>query len=202
MDASSGFSISIVPPHLAHRVFARGRSPSFSSSNLYLAWQLGQTMIIAFVSPPSAPATGPGGGREGILGRPVPIIQPAADAHRVRAARLESMERRLLVDSTRGGAVNGNLVRWAGDDDPEDDDAISSEDYSDTEIDAEDSDEEEEDEDDLEDDDEEDEDDDDEDDEDDDDEDEDDVEEDEEEDATEDEWDDDDDDEDEDEEEE
>ncbi len=32
--ASSGFSISMVPPHLAHRVLAVGRSPSFASSNL------------------------------------------------------------------------------------------------------------------------------------------------------------------------
>ena len=59
MAASSGFSISIVPPHFAHRVLARGRSPSFSSSNLYLAWQLGQTMIMQFLSPPSTPAETP-----------------------------------------------------------------------------------------------------------------------------------------------
>ena len=32
--ARSGFSISIVAPHLAHRVFAFGRSPSLDSSNL------------------------------------------------------------------------------------------------------------------------------------------------------------------------
>ncbi len=47
------------PPHFAQRVLARGRSPSFSSSNLYLAWQLGQTMIMPFLSPPSAPAETP-----------------------------------------------------------------------------------------------------------------------------------------------
>ena len=29
----AGFSISIAPPHLAHRVLALGRSPSFASSN-------------------------------------------------------------------------------------------------------------------------------------------------------------------------
>src|SRR5712691_2795274 len=44
--ARSGFSISIVAPHFAHRVLALGRSPSLDSSNLYRAWQAGQTMII------------------------------------------------------------------------------------------------------------------------------------------------------------
>ncbi len=46
-EPSSGFSISIVPPHFEQRVFTLGRSPSFDSSNLYLDWQLGQTTIIA-----------------------------------------------------------------------------------------------------------------------------------------------------------
>src|SRR3989442_1430053 len=44
--ARSGFSISIVAPHFAHRVLALGRSPSLDSSNLYRAWQAGLTMII------------------------------------------------------------------------------------------------------------------------------------------------------------
>ena len=42
-----GFSISIEPPHLAHLVRARERPPSLASSNLYRAWQLGQTTIMA-----------------------------------------------------------------------------------------------------------------------------------------------------------
>src|SRR5262249_374714 len=37
MAPSAGVSISMVPPHLPHFVFALGRSPSFDSSNLYLA---------------------------------------------------------------------------------------------------------------------------------------------------------------------
>src|SRR5262245_39224674 len=41
-----GFSISIEPPHLAHLVRARARPPSLASSNLYRAWQLGQTTIM------------------------------------------------------------------------------------------------------------------------------------------------------------
>ena len=43
---SSGFSMSIAPPHFEHLVRAFGRSPSFDSSNLNLDWQLGQTTII------------------------------------------------------------------------------------------------------------------------------------------------------------
>ena len=59
---SSGFSISMALPHLAQRVLAFGRSPSFVSSNLYLDWQLGQTMIIrAF--PPAGPGA-PDGWKE------------------------------------------------------------------------------------------------------------------------------------------
>src|SRR5687767_10710068 len=46
IDAIRGFSMSIEPPHFAQRVFALGRSPSLLSSNLYFAWQAGQTMII------------------------------------------------------------------------------------------------------------------------------------------------------------
>jgi len=46
-EPSSGFSISIVPPHLEQRVLTLGRSLSLDSSNLYLDWQLGQAMIIA-----------------------------------------------------------------------------------------------------------------------------------------------------------
>jgi len=34
MLPTCGFSISIVPPHFPHFVFARGRPPSFVSSNL------------------------------------------------------------------------------------------------------------------------------------------------------------------------
>jgi hypothetical protein len=45
-DPSSGFSMSIAPPHFEHFVRAFGRSPSFDSSNLNLDWQLGQTTII------------------------------------------------------------------------------------------------------------------------------------------------------------
>ena len=43
---SSGFSMSIAPPHFEHLVRALGRSPSFDSSNLNLDWQLGQTTIM------------------------------------------------------------------------------------------------------------------------------------------------------------
>jgi hypothetical protein len=58
-----GFSISMVPPHLAQRVFTLGRSPSFDSSNLYRAWHLGQTINIAVVlltEPPHATAASKG----------------------------------------------------------------------------------------------------------------------------------------------
>src|SRR5579864_2586178 len=58
IEPSCGFSISIMVPHLAHLVFARGRSPSLLSSNLYLAWQLVQTMIIR-----TSFRRHPGGGR-------------------------------------------------------------------------------------------------------------------------------------------
>ena len=57
-EPSSGFSISIVPPHFEQRVFTLGRSPSFDSSNLYLDWQLGQTTIIAtLLRSPGPPRT-------------------------------------------------------------------------------------------------------------------------------------------------
>jgi hypothetical protein len=52
-----GFSISMVPPHLAQRVFTLGRSPSFDSSNLYRAWHLGQTIIMPSFSSPNRPVT-------------------------------------------------------------------------------------------------------------------------------------------------
>ena len=56
-EPSSGFSISIVPPHFEQRVFTFGRSPSFDSSNLYLDWQLGQTTIIATLLRSPRPGT-------------------------------------------------------------------------------------------------------------------------------------------------
>ena len=82
--ASSGFSISMVPPHFAHLVRARGRSPSLPSSNLYFAWQLGQTMIMSG-----------------------PIIQPAARAtwRRGPPARMKG-EGRLSRPGLQDGATN------------------------------------------------------------------------------------------------
>jgi hypothetical protein len=55
-EPTSGFSISIVPPHFEQRVLTFGRSPSFDSSNLYLDRQAGQATIIATLlrSPGSA----------------------------------------------------------------------------------------------------------------------------------------------------
>ena len=49
----SGFSISIVPPHFAQRVFTFGRSPSLASSKRYRDWQAGQTTIIAALLRPA-----------------------------------------------------------------------------------------------------------------------------------------------------
>src|SRR2546426_8922934 len=70
MAARSGFSISIVAPHFAHRVLALGRSPSLDSSNLYRAWQAGQTMIIRpLLSSPTTPEHNPNDGRDGLSWR-------------------------------------------------------------------------------------------------------------------------------------
>jgi hypothetical protein len=52
-DPMSGFSISIVPPHFAQRVFALARSPSLASSKRYRDWQAGQTTIIAALLRPA-----------------------------------------------------------------------------------------------------------------------------------------------------
>jgi hypothetical protein len=66
-EPSSGFSISMAPPHFEQRVLTFGRSPSFDSSNLYLDWQLGQTTIIATLLRSPRPGTrAPGSGRTGM----------------------------------------------------------------------------------------------------------------------------------------